>query len=109
MREELSVEQSALPRVFAEAPSVLESDLVIMLEPTDNAIHGTGGEDVINADLSSVVLAVSGVGEFNQITLGKKLTGKRAGVRASGPSRASRVTKRGVGARSHRPARAESV
>ena len=40
-------------------------------------------KDVINADLSSVVLSVSGVGEFNQITLGKKLTGKRAGVRAS--------------------------
>jgi succinyl-diaminopimelate desuccinylase len=39
VREELPVEQSALPRVFAEAPSVLESDLVIMLEPTDNAIH----------------------------------------------------------------------
>jgi succinyl-diaminopimelate desuccinylase len=25
--------------VFAEAPLVLESDLVVMLEPTDNAIH----------------------------------------------------------------------
>ena len=38
--------------------------------------------DVINADLSSVVLSVSGLGAFNQITLGKKLVGKRAGVRA---------------------------
>jgi succinyl-diaminopimelate desuccinylase len=39
VREELPVEESALPRVFAEAPLVLESDLVVMLEPTDNAIH----------------------------------------------------------------------
>jgi succinyl-diaminopimelate desuccinylase len=39
VREELPVEQSALPRVFAEAPAVLESDLVVVLEPTDNAIH----------------------------------------------------------------------
>jgi succinyl-diaminopimelate desuccinylase len=39
VREELPAEESALPRVFAEAPSVLESDLVIVLEPTDNAIH----------------------------------------------------------------------
>ena len=39
VREELPAEQSALPRVFAEAPLVLESDLVLMLEPTDNAIH----------------------------------------------------------------------
>jgi succinyl-diaminopimelate desuccinylase len=39
VREELPADQSALPRVFAEAPLVLESELVIMLEPTDNAIH----------------------------------------------------------------------
>jgi succinyl-diaminopimelate desuccinylase len=39
VREELPAEESALPRVFAEAPVVLESDLVVMLEPTDNAIH----------------------------------------------------------------------
>jgi succinyl-diaminopimelate desuccinylase len=39
VREELPTEESALPRVFAEAPGVLESDLVVMLEPTDNAIH----------------------------------------------------------------------
>jgi len=39
VREELPVEESALPRVFAEAPLVLEADLVVMLEPTDNAIH----------------------------------------------------------------------
>jgi succinyl-diaminopimelate desuccinylase len=39
VREELPAGESALPRVFAEAPPVLESDLVIMLEPTDNAIH----------------------------------------------------------------------
>jgi succinyl-diaminopimelate desuccinylase len=39
VREELPAEQSSLPRVFAEAPLVLDSDLVVMLEPTDNAIH----------------------------------------------------------------------
>ncbi len=39
VREELPVEESALPRVFAEAPLVLEADLVVVLEPTDNAIH----------------------------------------------------------------------
>jgi succinyl-diaminopimelate desuccinylase len=39
VREELPNEESALPRVFAEAPLVLDSDLVVMLEPTDNAIH----------------------------------------------------------------------
>ena len=39
VREELPTEESALPRVFAEAPLVLESNLVLMLEPTDNAIH----------------------------------------------------------------------
>jgi len=68
----------------------------VLLKPTDFkedevlfSAYSPGGasllpdNDVINADLSSVVLSLSGVGEFNQITLGKKLTGKRAGVRAS--------------------------
>ena len=39
VREELPTGESALPRVFAEAPLVLESGLVVVLEPTDNAIH----------------------------------------------------------------------
>jgi len=39
VREELPAEESALPRVFAEAPFVLESGLVVMLEPTDNQVH----------------------------------------------------------------------
>jgi succinyl-diaminopimelate desuccinylase len=39
VREELSIEESALPRVFAEAPLVLDSDLVVVLEPTDSEIH----------------------------------------------------------------------
>jgi zinc protease len=38
---------------------------------------------VINADLSSVALSVSGVGAFNQTALTKKLVGKRAAVSAS--------------------------
>jgi succinyl-diaminopimelate desuccinylase len=39
VREELPTEESALPRVFAEAPLVTEPGLVVVLEPTDNAIH----------------------------------------------------------------------
>src|SRR6266540_399543 len=39
VREELPAEESALPRVFAEAPLVLDAELVVVLEPTDNAIH----------------------------------------------------------------------
>ncbi len=74
----------------------LSNGAKVLLKPTtfkdDEVLFGAqspGGAsllpdaDVINADLSSVVVGVSGVGQFNQITLGKKLTGKRAGVRAS--------------------------
>lgn len=63
----------------------------VMLKPTDFkadevmfAGHSPGGssllddKDVLNAALSSVVLQVGGVGTFNSVTLGKKLTGKRA-------------------------------
>src|SRR4051794_9259858 len=50
VREELPGEESALPRVFAEAPLVLESDLVVMLEPTDGAIHA-GCLGNLNANL----------------------------------------------------------
>jgi succinyl-diaminopimelate desuccinylase len=50
VREELPGEESALPRVFAEAPLVLDSDLVVMLEPTDNAIHA-GCLGNLNANL----------------------------------------------------------
>jgi succinyl-diaminopimelate desuccinylase len=39
VREELPAHESALPRVFAEAQLVHDADLVIVLEPTDNAIH----------------------------------------------------------------------
>jgi succinyl-diaminopimelate desuccinylase len=39
VREELSTAESALPRVFAEAPLVSEAGLVVVLEPTDNAVH----------------------------------------------------------------------
>jgi succinyl-diaminopimelate desuccinylase len=50
VREELPVEQSALPRVFAEAPRLLDSALVIVLEPTDNTIHA-GCLGNLDADL----------------------------------------------------------
>ncbi|CAN5506987.1 insulinase family protein [soil metagenome] len=65
----------------------------VLLKPTDfkadEVLFGAqspGGEsllpdrDVIDADLSSVLVSVSGLGPFNEITLGKALTGKRAGV-----------------------------
>lgn len=65
----------------------------VLLKPTDFkadevvfAAQSPGGEsllpdrDVLDADLSSVALSVSGVGQFSQITLGKKLAGKRAQV-----------------------------
>ena len=67
----------------------------VLLKPTDFkadevmfAAQSSGGasllpdRDVLNADLSSVALSVSGVGQFSQITLGKKLAGKRAQVAA---------------------------
>jgi succinyl-diaminopimelate desuccinylase len=38
-REELPLEESPLPEVFAAAPLVREAVLVIVLEPTDNALH----------------------------------------------------------------------
>jgi succinyl-diaminopimelate desuccinylase len=49
-REELPTEYSALPAVFERAPEVLEAELVIMLEPTANAIHA-GCLGNLNADL----------------------------------------------------------
>ena len=68
----------------------------VLLKPTDFkadevlfAGHSPGGvsllpdHDVVNADMSSIVMSVSGAGQFNQTALGKKLTGKRAQVSAS--------------------------
>jgi zinc protease len=67
----------------------------VLLKPTDFkadevlfAARSPGGSsllperDMVNAELSSAVLAVSGVGQFNQVALGKRLTGKRAQVSA---------------------------
>jgi succinyl-diaminopimelate desuccinylase len=50
VREELPGEESALPRVFAEAPLVLEALLVVVLEPTDSTIQA-GCLGNLNADL----------------------------------------------------------
>ena len=50
VREELPGEESALPRVFAEAPLVLEAGLVVVLEPTDNTVQA-GCLGNLNADL----------------------------------------------------------
>ncbi len=38
-REELAVEESPLPALFAACPRVLEGGLVVVLEPTDNTIQ----------------------------------------------------------------------
>jgi zinc protease len=67
----------------------------VLLKPTDFkadellfAARSPGGEslvpdkDVINADLSSVVMSRSGAGSFNAIALGKKLAGKKVNVAA---------------------------
>ena len=74
----------------------LSNEARVLLKPTDFKAdevlfyaQSAGGEsllpdkDVIDADLSSVLLSVSGVGEFSQISLGKKLTGKRVGLGAA--------------------------
>lgn len=65
----------------------------VLLKPTDfkadEVLFGAqspGGEsllsdrDIIDAELSNALVSVSGMGPFNEITLGKKLTGKHVGV-----------------------------
>jgi succinyl-diaminopimelate desuccinylase len=39
VREELAAGESPLPRFFDECDEIAEADLVVMMEPTDNAIH----------------------------------------------------------------------
>ncbi len=39
VREELPAGESALPRFFAASADIHDAELVVMLEPTDNAIH----------------------------------------------------------------------
>jgi zinc protease len=73
----------------------LSNGAKVLLKPTDFkadevilAGRSPGGEslvpdaDVINADLSSVVMSRSGVGSFSSIALGKKLAGKKVNVAA---------------------------
>lgn len=73
----------------------LSNGAKVLLKPTDFkadellfASRAPGGEsvlpdkDVINADLSSVVMSRSGVGSFNSIALGKRLAGKKVNVAA---------------------------
>src|ERR1035437_1266393 len=73
----------------------LSNGAKVLLKPTDFkadellfAARSPGGEsivpdaDVIDADLSSVVMSRSGVGSFNAIALGKKLAGKKVNVAA---------------------------
>ncbi|HEV2757670.1 MAG TPA: succinyl-diaminopimelate desuccinylase [Actinomycetota bacterium] len=50
-REELPAEQSNLPRLFAETPEMRDADLVVVLEPTGNAIHA-GCLGNVNAELT---------------------------------------------------------
>jgi len=73
----------------------LSNGAKVLLKPTDFkadevifAARSPGGEslvpdaDVVNADLSSVVMSRSGVGSFSAIALGKKLAGKKVNVAA---------------------------
>ena len=64
-------------------PTDFKADEILVLRRA-----APGGEslvadaDVVNADLSSVVMSRSGVGSFNAIALGKKLAGKKVNVAA---------------------------
>jgi succinyl-diaminopimelate desuccinylase len=49
-REELPAEESALPALFAGYPAVLDAELAVCLEPTDNALH-LGCLGNLNAEL----------------------------------------------------------
>jgi succinyl-diaminopimelate desuccinylase len=49
-REELPVEESALPAVFAGYPAIREAELAVVLEPTDNSVQA-GCLGNLNAEL----------------------------------------------------------
>ncbi|MDB4892737.1 MAG: peptidase domain protein [Gemmatimonadetes bacterium] len=64
-------------------PTDFKEDEVLFSANSPGGASLVSDKDVINADLSSIIMSIGGVGDFNQITLGKKLTGKRAGARAA--------------------------
>jgi succinyl-diaminopimelate desuccinylase len=81
-REELAMEESPLPGLFDRVPWLSQAGLVIMLEPTDNALHA-GCMGNINADLvfhgesahsarpwtgvNAIAVAVEGLGAITRL------------------------------------------
>ncbi|MDB4899920.1 MAG: peptidase domain protein, partial [Gemmatimonadetes bacterium] len=59
-------------------PTDFKDDEILFAGRSPGGTSLLGDRDVLTADLSNAALSVSGVGQFNQIALGKKLTGKRA-------------------------------
>jgi zinc protease len=61
-------------------PTDFKADEVLFYAQSAGGVSLLPDQDVINGEMSSELDWVSGVGAFNRITLGKKLTGKRVGV-----------------------------
>ena len=64
-------------------PTDFKADEVLFAGQSAGGISLVPDRDVNDAELSSIILMRSGVGAFNEITLGKKLVGKR--VQSSAP------------------------
>ena len=64
-------------------PTDFKADEVLFAGQSPGGTSLLPDKDVLDAQLSAVVAGVSGVGALNQITLGKRLTGKRAQVSTS--------------------------
>jgi zinc protease len=59
-------------------PTDFKADEVLFAGSSPGGSSLVSDADLLTADLASTVLSVGGVGDFNQIALRKKLTGKRA-------------------------------
>ena len=64
-------------------PTDFKDDEVLFAAQSPGGASLVPDKDVVTADLTSVAMSISGVGAFNQTTLAKALTGKRAGVNAA--------------------------
>jgi zinc protease len=64
-------------------PTDFKADEVLFAARSPGGTSLLSNRDELNASLGNAALAVSGVGPFNQVALGKRLTGKRAQVSAA--------------------------
>jgi zinc protease len=64
-------------------PTDFKADEVVFAAQSPGGLSIVPDQEIVNGSFASVVASVGGVGAFNEITLGKRLTGKRAGVGAS--------------------------